>query len=107
MLPLSLFHFLLPISFLPRLFFLPLFNPIFEKFFAERAMMQILHLRLFYVQKPIKATHLECRLLMNSFVSLDDVYIQYSGGNLTETNLLRNDTVPFSDFKKILVSTHN
>ncbi|CAH3152488.1 unnamed protein product [Pocillopora meandrina] len=32
----------------------------------------------------------------------DDVYIRYSGGNLTETNLLRNDTVPFSDFKKIL-----
>ena len=57
-LPLSLFHFLLPISFLPILaiFFLPLFNPIFEKFFAERAMMQKLHLRLLDVQKLIKAS---------------------------------------------------
>ena len=55
-LPLSLFHFLLPISFLLWLFFLPLFNPIFEKFFAERAMMQKLHLRLLYVQKLIKAS---------------------------------------------------
>lgn len=54
--PLSLFHFLLPISFLLWLFFLPLFNPIFEKFFAERAMMQKLHLRLLDVQKPIKAS---------------------------------------------------
>ena len=47
------------------------------------------------------------RSVLIFFLSLDDVYIQYSGGNLTETNLLRNDTVPFSNFKKILVSTHN
>lgn len=56
-LPLSLsFISFFPFPSYPGYFFLPLFNPIFEKFFAERAMMQKLHLRLLDVQKPIKAS---------------------------------------------------